>query len=180
MKKMLVVLHIWLMSLLYRLENFWVKRKMRIKQGDLERLRKLMGSLSTPRKVADWLLVSIKYKEDGALDFPQEPIVTFFRKTGDCEDYALFAANCLLLHEYETKIVNLYWQENGAFAGHSICAFKQKKRGKEKWAYIDTAGLYEFALNAHTLEDMIQFAFGDYKGLVYAIRNPDWSLERIG
>lgn len=59
MKKMLVVLHIWLMSLLYRLENFWVKRKMRIKQGDLERLRKLMGSLSTPRKVADWLLASM-------------------------------------------------------------------------------------------------------------------------
>lgn len=61
-------------------------------------------------------------------DYMQNPVDTYLRGGGDCEDYAALAADWLAHHQYETKIIFFY----GSGKGHAVCAVKEN----DMWSYL--------------------------------------------
>lgn len=99
---------------------------------------------NTPARVRTFFLKSIKYAADcpGKFvdykgkrrqlinDYMQDPVDTYLRGKGDCEDYAELAHNWLTACGYETKVIAFF--EKNKNSGHAICAVKENGR----WAYL--------------------------------------------
>lgn len=81
------------------------------------------ASLNTPQKIFDWMLVNIHYNIDQSLNDEFRPAeVTYERRSGDCDDYALFAQTILTSHGYETEILSIFNRERG----HAICVWRER------------------------------------------------------
>lgn len=173
MRKFIIILHIYLMNFLVRVQNAVAKRK--LKEGDFEDYSFLRENLNTPKKIADWLMKEITYKDDGALDYPQEPVITFVRRTGDCEDFSYLAADCLSYHGIENDIIGLYWGKGKEYTGHSICCYKDG----DGWQYIDTAGLNIIYKVLKDVEELVNFCFGNKPNLIFSIRDSNYKLKQI-
>ncbi|MEK6959841.1 MAG: transglutaminase-like domain-containing protein [Nanoarchaeota archaeon] len=98
----------------------------------------------TPAKIWAFFKTSIKYASDKegkfknhkgeertlGNDYMQDPIDTYLRGKGDCDDYAALAHDWLKEAGYETKMISYF--AKGKKTGHAICAIKDDG----KWSYL--------------------------------------------
>ena len=77
----------------------------------------------------------------------QDPIDTYLRGSGDCEDYAALAAEWLTSHGYEAKIVIFDYADDDDL--HAICAAKEHG----KWSYLGNDG---YRQGYTTIEDLVE------------------------
>jgi len=95
---------------------------------------KTIAILDTPLKVQAWLWANIKYRKDTKSWHHWQPgIVTFKEREGDCEDWAVFANECLK-KKYEGYFLCMYTKDSG----HATYLVHD---GDEKWRSVGTFGL---------------------------------------
>lgn len=95
---------------------------------------KTIAILDTPLKVQAWLWANIKYRKDTKSWHQwQSALVTFREKEGDCEDWAIFANECLR-KKYEGHILCMYTKDSG----HATYLIRE---GKKRWTSVGTFGL---------------------------------------
>jgi hypothetical protein len=115
-------------------------------------------ALNTPLKVQAWLWANVKYTKDTKEkdgDEWQPSKVTFKRKKGDCEDWAIFGCDCLKKH-YDCLYLCMYYKKSG----HATLLIEDGKKGKlQKWKSIGTYG------------------YKKHKGKDYGDIIPDWWPE---
>ena len=113
-------------------------------------------ALNTPLKAQSWLLANVKYTKDSEEpgdDEWQPAIKTWERRKGDCEEYAIFACECLKKH-YDCLYLCMYTKNSG----HATLLIENGKEGKKKkWKSVGTYG------------------YNSHKGLDYDNIIPDWS-----
>ena len=83
-----------------------------------------VSPLNTPEKIASYLWKHFAFEHDqrlfGKADYWQSPSEFLSRGRGDCEDFAVFAAEALKTHKIPAFILNIYGQRYA----HTICIFK--------------------------------------------------------
>jgi len=73
----------------------------------------VVSTLDTPDKVQAWLFANVTYTKDvRPPDYWQPAELTFSRRKGDCEDYALFGMRCLM-NKHITYILCMYTDDSG-------------------------------------------------------------------
>lgn len=172
MAKIIVRLNILMKYKLSLLQNFFYIRrhKLPLDEKGYEKLRKECDSSG---KIAAWIENNIKYLEDGLVDFPQEPLLTFTLRAGDCEDFARLAADLLSGIAIECKIIDMYFLDEGRIGGHSVAAFKNPVSGL--WDFIGTEGLV--SCNA-TKPEYISRNYA-WRYIDVAVRQANYALEYI-
>ena len=92
--------------------------------------------LNTPWKVQAWLYANIKYTSDkNPLDEWQPAERTFSRRKGDCEDWAIFANECLRCR-YSGLFICMYH----GYSGHASYLILDKEAGYKSTS-VGTFGL---------------------------------------
>lgn len=95
---------------------------------------KLIKRLDTPLKVQSWLWANVKYRKDTKPWHQWQPALTTFKaKAGDCEDWAIFANECLR-KKYVGHILCMYTKDSG----HATYLIRD---GKKRWTSVGTFGL---------------------------------------
>ena len=85
----------------------------------------IVSWLNDPELIQYWINKNISYKSE-KINYGQSPKQTFKRKTGDCEDYAIFGVYCLDRSGYDSAVVTSIWDyHTGNNDGHSVGAFKK-------------------------------------------------------
>jgi hypothetical protein len=172
MVKIIVRLNILMKYKLSLLQNsFYIRRhKLPMDEKGYEKLRKECDSSG---KIAAWIEEKIHYIEDGLLDFPQKPLLTFTLRAGDCEDFARLAADLLVGIGIECKIIDMYFLDERRIGGHSVCAFKSPVTGL--WDFIGTEGM--IPSNATKPEYVSRNYSWNYINI--AVRRANYALEYI-
>ncbi len=84
-------------------------------------LQNLASELNSPKAIADYLWKNFVFEEDqrlfGREDYWQTPQEFMDLKKGDCEDFAMMAAQILKLQGIQSMILNIY----DGTSGHTIC-----------------------------------------------------------
>ena len=115
-------------------------------------------ALNTPLKVQSWLWANITYTKDSKEkgdDEWQPAIKTWKRRKGDCEDWAIFACECLK-KKYDCLYLCMYYKDSG----HATLLIENGKDGKKnKWTSVGTYG------------------YKKHKGKDYGDIIPDWYPE---
>lgn len=74
--------------------------------------QELFPKLASPDELSKWLKKNIRFQEDrflfGKEDYWQSPEEFFKHKSGDCEDYAIFAQTILKSQGIESYVVSFY------------------------------------------------------------------------
>ena len=136
----------------------------------------VFSGLKTPQSVAHFLKGNFGFVEDaklfGTLDHWQSPEEFWQRKQGDCEDYALFAAEALRRQGLEVYVISFYGTEGYA---HTIAVFR---RGGT-FNVIDEDRLDEF--RAKTLEEALTRVHPGWTWAAFAERRGPrgWPLARF-
>lgn len=109
--------------------------------------KKLIKALDTPTKVMSWLFWNVKYTSDKTTWDEWQPAErTFERRKGDCEDWAIFACECLREH----------------VVGYYLCM------------YTETEGHCEFVIEGDWWTSIGTYGLGEHHGTILEII-PDWS-----
>lgn len=143
------------------LRIYWFLQELTLRPETKKRYRKMLKVLDNPIKVQAWLFYHVKYTKDTPVkdgDEWQPAPVTFRRKKGDCEDYVLFALECLK-DRYDCEILTMYKKGEG----HATLLIKE---GKEKYLSIGT-----FGYRHHK---------GKYGSILKDWGYKDWTKYRIG
>jgi len=111
-------------------------------------IQSLANELTSPEKIARFIFRNFSVESDqtqfGREEFWQSPAELLFNKKGDCEDFALFAAEILKANGISAFIVNVY----GKKFAHTVCVFKDQ--GKYHVIDGDEVKLYD----AQNLNDL--------------------------
>jgi len=109
-------------------------------------------ALNTPLKVQAWLWANVRYKTDKPKNHWQTPRETFDLRTGDCEDWAAWALECLKT-DYICYILCMYSKKSG----HAECVvFDCPDDGD--YHSVGTFGLHEHSGSyEHTIPDWSPF-----------------------
>lgn len=103
-----------------------------------------------PQDLVRFLKKNFKFIEDeklfGVHDYWQTPEEFLGRRTGDCEDYALFAKFVLQSLGYEAEVVSFYGPDNYA---HTIAVYKENGR----FNVINEDRLYRY--QSRTIEEAL-------------------------
>ena len=108
----------------------------------------VIEALDTPFKVATWLYNSIEYEKDPENKW-QTPIELFERRKGDCEDYMLFAGECLKEGNYFLVYKTL--------GGHATYLIDNDGQG-----YI-TIGTHGYVVHKYDIEKVASFFYTKWK-----------------
>jgi len=112
--------------------------------------------LNTPLQVQAWLYANIKYTKDKSpQDEWQTAERTFMRRKGDCEDWAVFANECLK-HKYNSYFLCMYTKDKG-HATYIIITNKLKFK-------TTSIGTYGYMTHKGVWEKIIPdwFGFGNF------------------
>lgn len=89
-------------------------------------LNQVLRDIQTPQELTALLKKEFKFRSDeelfGITDYWQAPEEFWKSKSGDCEDFALFAQRWLLLQKQESYLVSLYGPDTYA---HTFVIFKE-------------------------------------------------------
>ena len=107
----------------------------------------LVEFLDTPFKVATWLYNNIEYENDPE-DKWQTSMELFERRKGDCEDYMVFAGECLKKGNYFLVYT--------ADAGHATYLVEDE-RG------YTTIGTHGYVVHGKVIEDVASYFFLEWK-----------------
>ena len=84
----------------------------------------VVDRLNDPELIQYWINMNIMYKSE-RINYGQSPKQTFERKTGDCEDFSIFAVYCCSRNGYHSRVINNVWAfRAGNNLGHSVGAFR--------------------------------------------------------
>ena len=172
MEKFIVKLNILLKAPLAVFQNWLYIKRHKVKLNK-EGLEDLEGKKMPPYAIADWLEENIQYVEDGVIDFPQKPILTFTKRRGDCEDVSRLAAVLLSQLGMETKIIDIYFKEGKGMSGHSIAVYQALRT--HLWGIIGTEGWTK----PRYINPEAAVKRYNWKIICYAVRRQDYSLEKI-
>ena len=143
----------------------------------------LIVILDTPQKIVDYFYQEIVYREE-TVEHLQLPEETLRLKSGDCEDFALFATEALIYHNYhDVKVFVVIFKESGEFDGHAVCVYRDKKTGD--WSYIDqTFSGGPFSTLTDIADDLVGewdvetiYGFAIYSPDVFRLYNEVYLLE---
>lgn len=73
---------------------------------------------------------------NGVYDYVSRPEKFFLTKSGDCDDYALFA--CTMLIRPSNFLTVSWMEENGTLNGHAVCVYQDSEN---KWWHLGNWGL---------------------------------------
>ena len=103
---------------------------------DLNSYEEVVRALKRPEWLANYSRLEFRYVSDeelfGKVEYRQSAREMFFRKKGDCEDYAAFYQAVLELHGYHPEVYSIWVPSMGNFA-HAVVIFPY--RGG--WARIE-------------------------------------------
>ena len=103
-------------------------------------LSEAVARAATPNDVVGLMRKEFSFVEDarlfGTADYWQKPEELWRRKSGDCEDFALFAQYALARHGIESYVVSFYGINHYA---HTVTVFKQNG----KYNVINQDRLYD-------------------------------------
>ena len=112
----------------------------------------LVKKYKTVDRICKWIESNIEYKSDsevwGVGDYWQTAEETLRLKTGDCEDFAILAYECLKSLGIEAKLIDIKTNKRG----HVICVFK---RGG-LWSYFSSGGLKDY--RTENYRDLLRYA----------------------
>ena len=77
-------------------------------------------AFSTAQNLAAWGKANITYVADGVVDYPRDYLVTFKRRSGDCDDFSSMYMAALMRAGFDADLLSV-WHSGG---GHAVCAFK--------------------------------------------------------
>lgn len=120
---------------------WWIYRLFFFPRSAIDDYEKTIKALDTPYKVQAWLYNNIKYRSDkDPQDHWQPAERTFKRKAGDCEDWAIFANECLK-DKYNGRFLCMY----DASSGHASYLITTKDTSGKEYTSMGTFGLiYHF------------------------------------
>ncbi len=87
-------------------------------------------------------------------DYMYNPVDTYLRGGGDCEDYAALAVDWLRFHGHEAKIIACYHKNKKG--GHALCVVKENGN----WSYIDNGG---YRSKYQTIDKLVKDACEDVR-----------------
>lgn len=70
-------------------------------------------------------LNQVVYKSDGCIDYQQEPTVTWGKKTGDCEDFAVLSVALLRHISIKAQVLKIYAKPRQF--SHAVCFWMTDK-----------------------------------------------------
>lgn len=116
---------------------------------------KTIAKLDTPSKVNKYMQGNFAYLRDS--NYTEEFLpadVTFERRGGDCDDWAMFAYTVLKQHGYAVQILNVFTAEKG----HSVCV----------WFEDDQLGVIgnrvrDFKFGFNSIEEVCEHVYSDWK-----------------
>jgi hypothetical protein len=108
-----------------------------------------------------WMYAKLRYSFD-VFDTWQPPITTWYKRAGDCEDWAILA-NDWLRDKYVGRFILMFRMEKGVQYGHATYAVRDSGR----WVTMGT-----FGLKKHRRDDIgkVIERFGKYR---------NWSKYKI-
>jgi len=112
--------------------------------------------LDTPFKVQAWMYSNLKYNWLDIFNTWQPPRETFESGWGDCEDWAVFAYECLK-DDYDSCVVVVYHMIDDIKSGHAFCAVKVDE---DDWITVGTFGLRKH--KGETVEDFLDYWYEDW------------------
>lgn len=131
--------------------------------------------LNTPEKVSNYMKNKIRYEgEPPGQNIPQDALTTFTKKSGDCEDHAMFATYILLKNGYAYNdfghhitdaacILDVQWGQIGepVALGHAVCLYKLDGQ----FFYLDNCG----------------YKKGPFSSVIDVVNNisPGWKLHQF-
>ncbi|MBN1688836.1 MAG: transglutaminase-like cysteine peptidase [Candidatus Omnitrophica bacterium] len=147
-------------------------------------LENTLESIQNPQDLVQLMRDHFKFVDDydlfGTLDYWQSPEEFWASKTGDCEDYALFAKFVLEKKGMEAFVVSLYGPHG---YGHTITLYREK----ERFNVINEDRLYQY--ESKTVEEALSRvnpqwtwgAFAEQKGTrgwpLRTIKNPTYLIQ---
>ena len=91
-------------------------------------LSEVVRRFDTPQLVNRYMQVCFEYVHDdeahGVEDYWQAPELTHELKSGDCEDFAMFAWHVLSAHRHDSHLFTVFTEEDG----HAVCVFRDGRR----------------------------------------------------
>ena len=88
----------------------------------------VVDRLNDPELIQYWINGNLTYVHE-PINYGQSPKQTFERRTGDCEDFAIFSVYCYNRCGYNSLVVTNVWAYHpGNNEGHSIGALKEENR----------------------------------------------------
>ena len=126
--------------------------------GYIDSVDELIQTHRTPRAVANWIRVNIRYKSDPVdRDVWQSPYETFKLKTGDCEDMSILAYKVLTSNGYKCYVL-MVWKYFKT--GHGVCVVTVN----DGFVIIDNGHFsYAFTKNLLEIPEEIMYDYDDYK-----------------
>lgn len=126
----------------------------------IETYVEMKDKTSTPAKTWAFFQIGLTYASDKkgefknykgekrtlGNDYMQDPIDTYIRGKGDCDDYAALAHDWLKEAGYETKMIAYF--AKGKNSGHAVCTVKD--RGK--WSYL---GCDAYKRGYNSIEELV-------------------------
>lgn len=114
---------------------YWLYEAWHVPKADRWDYAAMKRHIDTPTKMQAWMYAKLRYTFD-IFDRWQQPIETWNKRGGDCEDWAILA-NDWLRDKYETYFILMFRMDNGTQYGHATLAIKT---GNQKWVTVGTFG----------------------------------------
>lgn len=127
----------------------------------------------SPKDLARWLKKNIRFEEDrflfGKEDYWQSPEEFYNRRSGDCEDYALFAQHALKKKGIESYVVSLYGKNGYA---HTVLVYQDS----EGYHVLNQDKLKRYG--ALTIEDALSkfYSRWTWAGIAETRNNRGWLI----
>jgi len=126
--------------------------------------------LDTPLKVQAWLWANIKYTSDkNPADYWQPAERTFERRRGDCEDFAIFANECLR-DKYDGYFLCMYDKKSG----HASYVIKKDDKKKV------SVGTFGYMIHDGEWEEIIPDWNGFKDWNMYKVKDEDLNIIELG
>ncbi len=118
------------------------------------------GSVRTPEQIARWFSSEFKYQMT-LPDSPQSPGETIARRTGDCDDFAVLAAEILARSGIPSDVIIIKYEGLGMM--HAICIFKDKDG-----TYSFISNMEYHRTHMHDVAGAVAKYYPDYENIIYS------------
>lgn len=113
---------------------------------DKDTLDQVVSKLDTPEKCFEWMQNNFTYTPDICHEDEYRPAQeTFKLRTGDCDDYAMFAEYVLSQHGYNTYILSVFNATNG----HAVCVYDTGYLSNNIIITMDTSNIKDVAYSVY-------------------------------
>lgn len=115
---------------------------------------------TSAQNLAAWGKASMVYEADGFINYPRHYLVTFKRRSGNCNDFSSMYMAALMRLGYDAQMLSVFRSQT---EGHAVCAFQQGG------LFYHISNWYGFVAgyNVSTMRDLAATVY------------PDWAFCRV-